>query len=124
MKKAKHFEFAYPVSDLSQKPPVHVGDLTVHAIVYQHPDGTLHRDPEDGKVTVDLDAVIFRGANINLLLGAVAPDTYEEVTEAARQHGTDRFEVVIEEFENGMAAREEEERWVDDQWEQQLMSHE
>jgi hypothetical protein len=124
MKKAKHFEFLFPITDMGHTPPLHVEDLTVHAIVYQFPDGTLHRDPQDNRVTVDIDTVLFRDKNISLLLQAVATDTYDEIIEAARSHGTDKFEIVTEEFENGAGELEAEEKWVHDQWENQLMSHE
>ena len=36
--------------------------------MYQFPDGSLHRDPDDEKVTVDIDSVLYDGKSVGLLL--------------------------------------------------------
>lgn len=95
MKKARHFEFAYPITNMCLGGPQHVGDVLVTAIVYRLENGTLHRDPDDKKVTVDIDLITWDGCNIKPLLECLAEETYEQITEAARQHGSDRFELIV-----------------------------
>lgn len=95
MKKAKTFEFIFPITNLHLGKATHVGDVTVNAIVYQFPDGSLHRDPDEDNITVDIDSLVWNGSNIRNLIECVAEDTYNEIVEAARQHGAERFEIVI-----------------------------
>jgi len=90
-KKVRSFQFGFPVTDLCLGNPTHIGDLMVNAIVYQYGDGTLHRDED--QVTVDIDSIIWDHSNIRKLLEVLAEDTFEEITEAARQHGTNKFEI-------------------------------
>lgn len=95
MKKARHFQFLYLISDarIPFEPPVQVCSLEVNAVVYQFPDGSLHRDPDDEKVTVDIDSVLYDGKSVGLLLETVAEDTFNNIVECARQHGADKFEI-------------------------------
>lgn len=95
MKKAKTFEFLFPITNLCLGTPSHVGDVLVNAIVYQFSDGTLHRDPDDKKVTVDIDSLIYNKANIRALVECIAEDTYNSIVEAARQHGVEKFQVLL-----------------------------
>lgn len=97
MKKTRYFQFSFPVTNLRCTPASHVGDLDVHAMVYQYKDGSLHMDPDDEKVTVDIDVIFWEGTNVHLLLDAVAEDLYAEIIEAARQHGVERFRLAIPE---------------------------
>lgn len=90
-KKPIPFSFLSPVTDITTKPSTHIGDIEVNAVCYRFEDGTLHVDPDDNKVTIDIDSMIWNNWNVTRLLLAVAEDYFNELEEAASQVAADRY---------------------------------
>lgn len=98
MKKPKHFQFDYPLTDFGVTPSLFIGNATVHAVVYQHEDLSLHLDPDDSKVTADIENIFFKGISVTRFVDAFAEELYSQIVEAARAHGTDKFDIKPEDL--------------------------
>ena len=123
MRKPITFSILYPVTDFSQTPPMHYTNLQVHATCYQHGDGSLLKDDNEGLTEIDIDSVLFEERNITQLLLTCAEDFYNQITQACRAYADKELDEYREdEIEHGAEASVHSEEWISAQAENQLQN--
>lgn len=122
MKKAVNFQFLYPITDVSELPPVHIGDLAIYATCYLQGDGSLHMD-DDEQPEVEVE-IRYGGLNITNLLDVIAPDTVFQVRQAAKQAALNHDDYTEDaEAESGEGKSEDFGKWMHNEAERTIFNN-